>query len=264
MIAHFTFDSNYLDTSGNRNHAFEFGTPTFISDGAVAGEALSFDGIDDYLELPNIPELDFGISDFTLTFWYRVSGDQSGRPAIIGNKDWRSPTNSGWVVSSNYGSGSNGDDLAINLSDGITTLDGSKAVDVDFNIWHFVAVRVKRGYKMSLIRSNQGTYVLQEDMISPLTGSLSTNLKIRIGTSHQECGASFTKWTWMILPSGVGPFLQRKLRVFGWLDAREDIIYHMHLTLPMTEVPQDQQQSLQNMILKATSMTQPPIISLVH
>jgi hypothetical protein len=193
LIAHFTFDSNYLDTSGNRNHAFEFGTPTFISDGAVAGEALSFDGIDDYLELPNIPELDFGLSDFTLTFWYRVSGDQSGRPAIIGNKDWRSPTNPGWVVSSNYGSGSNGDDLAINLSDGITTLDGSKAVDVDFNIWHFVAVRVKRGDKMSLIRSNQGSYVLQEDMISPLTGSLSTNLKIRIGTSHQECGASFTK-----------------------------------------------------------------------
>eukprot|EP00804_Cyclotella_cryptica_P007729 CCRYP_001349-RA/>CCRYP_001349-RA protein AED:0.03 eAED:0.03 QI:702/0.83/0.76/1/0.83/0.84/13/138/1465 len=193
LVAHYTFDSNYLDTSGNRNHAFEFGAPTFISDGAVTGQALSFDGIDDYLELPNIPELDFGLSDFTLTFWYRVSGDQSGRPAIIGNKDWRSPANSGWVVSSNYGSGSNGDDLAINLSDGITTLDGSKAIDVDFNVWHFVAVRVKRGSKMSLLRSDKGSYVLQEDMIGSLTGSLSTNLKIRIGTSHQECGASFTK-----------------------------------------------------------------------
>jgi hypothetical protein len=114
LIAHYTFDGDYLDTSGNRFHAFEFGNPTFTSDGAV-GQALSFDGVDDYVELPNIPDLDFGTNDFTLTFWYRVSGNQVEKPAIIGNKDFRSPSNVGWVVSSNYGSGSNGDDLAINL-----------------------------------------------------------------------------------------------------------------------------------------------------
>eukprot|EP00804_Cyclotella_cryptica_P015542 CCRYP_003574-RC/>CCRYP_003574-RC protein AED:0.06 eAED:0.06 QI:113/1/1/1/0.8/0.75/16/1817/1111 len=193
LVAHYTFDSNqyYLDTSGHGNHAFEFGNPTFISDGAI-GQALSFDGLDDYLELPDIPELDFETSDFTLTFWYRVSDDQSGRPVIIGNKNWKSPSNPGWAVSSNYGPGSNGDDLAINLSDGITKIDGNKAIDVDFDTWHFIAVRVKRGDKMSLLRTNEGSYVLQEDAISSI-GSLSTNFKIRIGTSHDGCGAIFSK-----------------------------------------------------------------------
>jgi hypothetical protein len=192
LIAHYTFDDSYLDTSGNRNHAFEFGSPSFTPDGAI-GHALSFDGVDDYVELPNIPELAFGTNDFTLTFWYKVSGDQVGRPAIIGNKDWRSASNPGWIVSSNYGSGSNGDDLAINLSDGNTTIDGSKAVDVGRDSWHFVAVRIKRGDKMSLLRSDRGSYVLQEDSISTLTGSLNTSNKIRIGTSHEGCSADFTK-----------------------------------------------------------------------
>eukprot|EP00956_Cyclotella_meneghiniana_P005795 scaffold7527_cov54-Cyclotella_meneghiniana.AAC.4 len=192
LIAHYTFDDSYLDTSGNSNHAFEFGNPSFTPDGAV-GQALSFDGVNDYLELPNIPELAVDNTDFTITFWYRVSGDQVGRPAIIGNKDWRSASNPGWIVSSNYGSGSNGDDLAINLSDGITTIDGSKAIDVGLNTWHFVAIRIKRGDKMSLLRSDKGSYVLQEDSISTLTGSLSTSNKIRIGTSHEGCLADFTK-----------------------------------------------------------------------
>jgi len=96
-------------------------------------------------------------------------------------------------VSSNYGSGSNGDDLAINISDGITTIDGGKAIDVGLNEWHFVVVRIRRGDTMSLLRSYKGSYLLQEDDISSLTGSLSSNLKIRIGTSHEECAASFTK-----------------------------------------------------------------------
>lgn len=192
LVAHYTFDNDYLDTSGNSFHAFEFGNLTF-TDGAISGQALQFDGEDGYLELPNVPELDFGETDFTITFWYRVDDDQVGRPAIIGNKDWRSTKNPGWIVSSNFGYTSNGDDLAINLGDGIVTLDGSKAMDVSFDTWHFVAVRIKRGDKMSLLRANKGSYALQEDNISTLTGSLSTGNKIRIGTSHGACEEGFTK-----------------------------------------------------------------------
>lgn len=118
------------------------------------------------------------------TFWYRVDGDQSGSPAILGNKDWNSGMNPGWVVSSNYGPGSNGDDLAINLADGISRSDASNAMDVDFGSWHFVAVRVKRGDKMSLLRSIGGSYDIQEDDISSLSGSINSGLPIRIGTSH--------------------------------------------------------------------------------
>lgn len=195
LVAHYTFDGNYLDTSGNRHHSFEFGNPSFTSDGAVSGQALSLDGHDDYVELPNIPELDFGNTDFTLTFWYRISGDQDESPAIIGNKDWTSSSNRGWTVLSNYGTGSNGDDMSINMSDGVTTIDGSSPIDNDPDIWYFVAVRIKRGSTMSLFRSDEGGthYILQEDDISTLAGSLSTDLKIRIGTSHDSNAGRFTK-----------------------------------------------------------------------
>ncbi len=87
-------------------------------------------------------------------------------------------------MSSNYCPGSNGDDLAINLVDGNSRSDASNAMDVDFGSWHFVAVRVKRGDKMSLLCSIAGSYDIQEDDISSLSGSLNSGLPILIGTSH--------------------------------------------------------------------------------
>lgn len=90
--------------------------------------------------------------------------------------------NPGWVVSSNYGPGSNGDDLAINLADGSSRTDSSDSVDVDFNTWHFVAIRVKRGSTMSIIRSVGASYDINEDTISTLSGSVSSG-PIKIGTS---------------------------------------------------------------------------------
>jgi hypothetical protein len=46
---------------------------------------------------------------------------------------------------------------------------------------------------MSLLQSDKSSYILQEDSIAALAGSLSTNMKIRLGTSHEDCGAGFTK-----------------------------------------------------------------------
>ena len=180
LVGYYNFDSDFMDYSGKANHGDPFGSPTIVADGAI-GKALSLDGVEDFIQLPISLDFDFGVSDFTLTFWYRVSGDQSGSPAIIGNKDWSSGLNPGWVVLSSYGPGSNGDDLAINLSDGISRADTSKAVDVDFNSWHFVAIRVKRGDRMSIVRSVAGSYIIQEDMVPVSLGSLSTG-KIIFGS----------------------------------------------------------------------------------
>lgn len=99
------------------------------------------------------------------------TGDQSGTPAIITNKDWNSGLNPGWLLG-NHGSGYNGDDLSINLSDGSVRADASAAMDVSFNNWHFVAMRMKRGEKMSLLRSTGAGYGLQEDPIDSVSGSV--------------------------------------------------------------------------------------------
>ena len=45
-------------------------------------------------------------------------------------------------------------------------------MDINFNDWHFVAMRVKRGEKMSLLRSTGAGYGLQEDSIDSVSGSI--------------------------------------------------------------------------------------------
>ena len=72
----------------------------------------------------------------------------------------------------NHGNGYNGDDLSINLSDGSVRADSNSAIDVNFNDWHFVAMRIKRGENMSLLRSTGAGYGLQEDSIDSVSGSV--------------------------------------------------------------------------------------------
>lgn len=54
------------DKSGYNNHGTINGA--IWTDGKY-GKALSFDGIDDYVEIPDNPSLKFGSGDFTITLW---------------------------------------------------------------------------------------------------------------------------------------------------------------------------------------------------
>ena len=174
LVGYYTFDDDLLDSSGNGHHGLVGGGNVSYVDGIV-GRALSLNGIDDFVSLPNVGDFNFGTgTDFTLTFWYRVSGDQSGSPPVITNKDWSSGHSIGWLVSSSYGPGSNGDDLSINLSDGSVRADSSYSMDVDYNTWHLVVIRIKRGEMMSLLRFSGGGYNLHEDAVGSITGSLDT------------------------------------------------------------------------------------------
>jgi hypothetical protein len=67
--------------------------------GGVAGNALSFDGIDDYLAVPNSASIDFGDEDFTISFWIKgqdpdvSSGKrlfEKGSSSVIRTSDLRS------------------------------------------------------------------------------------------------------------------------------------------------------------------------------
>lgn len=170
MVGYYTFDDTLDSSLDSALHGTVGGGSVAYLDGKV-GRALTLDGVDDYVALPNVADFNFGTGDFTITFWYRVSGDQSGTPAIITNKDWNSGLNPGWLLG-NHGSGYNGDDLSINLSDGNVRVDSSSAMDVAFNEWHFVAMRIKRGGMMSLLRSSGGGYSLQEEEIDSMSGSV--------------------------------------------------------------------------------------------
>jgi len=58
--------------------------PTWTT--GLVGTALSFDGVDDIVEIPESPDWDLGSSDFTIDFWFKYSNLRQAE-SIIGNQD---------------------------------------------------------------------------------------------------------------------------------------------------------------------------------
>ena len=68
LMIHYPFDGNTNDKSGNGNHGFNVGGLTYTK--GVVGQAASFDGIDDSIEILN--NINTKISTFTLAFWVKT------------------------------------------------------------------------------------------------------------------------------------------------------------------------------------------------
>jgi hypothetical protein len=70
IIAKYSFDGNFNDTSGNANHATAFGSPTFVA-GKYAS-AVDLSGTGQYAMLP--AGIMAGVSDFTIAAWVNWDG----------------------------------------------------------------------------------------------------------------------------------------------------------------------------------------------
>ena len=75
LPAYWKFDegtgTTAYDSSGNNNHGTLIGGPTSV-DGKI-GKALSFDGVDDYIEISHSPLLNPRNGDFTVEAWIRTN-----------------------------------------------------------------------------------------------------------------------------------------------------------------------------------------------
>lgn len=94
------FDGNYNDASGNNVNATAMGSPTFVAgavgSGAMLATTISGQGVFNYATLGN--QIDFGSTeDFSVSFWAKITS-LSGDPGLIGNKDWDSGGNPGFVI----------------------------------------------------------------------------------------------------------------------------------------------------------------------
>ena len=90
-------------------------------------------------------------SPLTLTLWFKSGGEQSGDPLIIGNKNWASGGNPGWLLSANEGGDNSfGANFASSSDDRVDIED----IDYSDTGWWFLATVVHPGELAILYAGN--------------------------------------------------------------------------------------------------------------
>ncbi len=132
---------------------------------------LYFDGTDDYIQLTETDRFDFGTSqDFSVEVRIRTS--EAADVSIVGNKNWQSGRNKGFVFSFSGGT------WKVNVGDG----GASSRVDangnsVSDNEWHTLSATFDRDG--DLILYEDGQQVAKKSMAG--IGDISTGLPLSIG-----------------------------------------------------------------------------------
>lgn len=73
LVAYWPFDGNAIDETGNGNDGIVHGATLTEDRCGRPSSAYSFDGVDDYIEVPHDPSLNFGTGDFTVCCWVQLA-----------------------------------------------------------------------------------------------------------------------------------------------------------------------------------------------
>ncbi len=81
LVAHYAFENNTEDSSGNNNHGTVMGEPGFVA--GISNLALSLDGVDDYVDCGNSASFDIA-DEITLSAWINTSdtGNDEHNPFV--------------------------------------------------------------------------------------------------------------------------------------------------------------------------------------
>lgn len=133
---------------------------------------LHFDGTNDNVQIPDAPNLNFGTTtDFTVEC--RVRTTTGGDVAIVGNKNWSSGANQGWVFSFNTGSGA----WKVNIGDGTNRAD-INGTNINDNEWYTLSASFDRNGVVSLYQD--GAFLGSTSIAA--VGNVSTNQGVWMGT----------------------------------------------------------------------------------
>jgi len=83
QVAHYKFNNDYTDASGNANHGVNYGS--VISTGKI-NQAADFDGLNDYVEAENSESLDI-TGEITLAAWIYYEVQNDNYASIISKMD---------------------------------------------------------------------------------------------------------------------------------------------------------------------------------
>jgi hypothetical protein len=172
-------------TGGLVNSNFGLSKPTALGasgpvsvPGAV-GKALSFDGNDDYVEVPNNPALNFGTGDFSIDAWIKTT--QTNGVAVILDKR-RGPPYQGYHLFTSNGN------LFLQLAVGGTYNNYSGNAFVADGNWHHIAVAVDRTSTSFTIKWYLDGINMSPNPATPMAGSLDNAAPLRLGVRSFSLG----------------------------------------------------------------------------
>lgn len=135
---------------------------------------LEFDGAGDYIHVPQSELFNFGAND-DFSVECRVRTTVAADVAIIGNKDWDSGLNPGFVLSYAY---PNGPEWKVNIGDGTERADLEIGGEIADGEWHTLSVTFDRDGTMRMFQD--GMYLGEEDISA--VGSIDVGDGLYIGS----------------------------------------------------------------------------------
>jgi hypothetical protein len=156
MVAHYAFEGDATDSSGNGHNGEILGDAGFVA--GMAGQALSFDGADDFVRIPDDDRLNPGAGNFSFTLWAKLDLTSS----MSGNAAWDMAIGKRQTGSIGYYIGANRD-VGETSEAGFKFMLGSTArVDTPYlaaplGEWVFVSAVLDRDQNVHKISVNGGS-----------------------------------------------------------------------------------------------------------
>ena len=129
------------DASGNGHHGLKKNGVSVSPIDGIAGGALKLDGVDDYVEVPDSPELSLQDRSLTVLGWINVRDVTQEHPLVATglNEDGKSPHT--WSVSLDE---SGNFEAGVNLEAGRTTVADASDADLRDGTWRQIAFVLDR------------------------------------------------------------------------------------------------------------------------
>jgi hypothetical protein len=171
--------------SGNNGTLTNGPTPTF----GKVGQALSFDGTDDYISVadPASGVLDFGTGDFSISVWVKVMSSNSGR---LINK-WNGSSSEGWIldVNTTTGGSNSAGHIRFRMRDTAeNNFDYAHNVSIHDGEWHHIAVSLDRDSTTGLVLYKDGAVAGAAQDPTSVSGSLSIAGALNMGALPSVVG----------------------------------------------------------------------------
>ncbi|TMM31979.1 T9SS type B sorting domain-containing protein [Polaribacter aestuariivivens] len=140
LLLHYTFDGNVNDVSGNNFNGNPSGV-TYVNDrNGNANSAVSFDGINDFIDFPNVLKLKPTLP-VSFSFWIKYESDNV-QDRVVFNTSFKEDVNSGVYLTSQSSTGK----LAVGYGDGSSSFTSSNRRGylsnnvIKSNAWHQIHI----------------------------------------------------------------------------------------------------------------------------